>query len=195
MRTPESLVATPGGLKLRTHAERAEAEMLAAERALDSGDANVEARFLSVTAPDGFIYYVLLPVLSELRKRYPSLTLELRGDTRVFDLRRREADVALRFGKPKEASLVARKAGTVSYGLYAAERYLEEHGNPRNLATLAAHDFIGFDASLDEVAQVRWVRRIVKEPRYVLRTNSTTSQVLACADGLRRGSPPEGVTA
>ncbi len=181
-RTPESLEPTPAGLTLKAHAERVEAEMLAAERALEANDTRVEGT-LSVTAPDGFIYYVLVPVIAELRRLHPALTLELRGETRVLDLTRREADVAFRFGKPTEASLVVRKLGTVEYGLYAADRYLEARGNPRSLASLATHDWIGFDASLDDVSQVRWVRRIVKEPRYVVRTNSTTSQVLACADG------------
>lgn len=36
---------------------------------------------------------------------------------------RREADIALRIGRPKEKSLVGRRAGVVEYGLYAAPAY------------------------------------------------------------------------
>jgi DNA-binding transcriptional LysR family regulator len=107
----------------------------------------------------------------------------LRGETQLLDLSRREADVALRFGRPKQTSLLARRLGQVRFGLYASDQYLERRGLPRNLAALVEHDFVGFEAALDDLEQVRWIRRAVPEPRYVLRCNGTTIQALACAAG------------
>lgn len=182
VRTPDRVLATPVGLALATHAERIEAEVLAAERELEARDVRVEGA-LRVTAGDGLVHYVLLPALAELRREHPALAVELRADTRVLDLSRREADVAVRLARPKEPALVARRLGTLPFALFASQAYLDRRGAPRSLAALAAHDWIGFEASLDNLPQFRWLRRSIPEPRYVLRANATTTQVLACADG------------
>lgn len=194
VRTPEALQATRAGERLFEHAERVEAELFAAERALEAGDGRVEGQ-LRVTGPDGFVHYALMPVLADLRRLHPKLTLELRSDSRVLDLTRQEADVAIRLGRPREASLVTRRLGTVSYGLYASQKYLDARGCPRTTDSLATHEWIGFDTSLDESPQVRWVHRLVEKPRYVFRSNSTTTQVLACVDGLGLALFPSYVAA
>jgi DNA-binding transcriptional LysR family regulator len=181
-RTPDALEVTLAGHRLLERAARIEVELLAAEREVSATDQRVEGT-LRVTTGDGLLHYLLVPLLTELRRACPLLALELRGETRLLDLSRREADVAIRFGRPTQPSLLARRLGHVGFGLYASEQYLELRGNPRNLAALAAHDFIGFDAALDQVEQVRWMRRAVPEPRYVLRCNGTTTQALACAEG------------
>ncbi len=36
-----------------------------------------------------------------------------------------EADIAVRFGRPKDDYLIARKAGEVPFGIYAAQEYLD----------------------------------------------------------------------
>jgi DNA-binding transcriptional LysR family regulator len=181
-RTPEGAVVTAAGRRLVARAERMEAEALEAERELTASDSRLEGA-LRLTAPDGLLHAALVPALSAFRRDYPLLSLELRADTRVLDLSRREADVAVRLVRPKEPALVARRLGEFSSWLFASDQYLERHGTPRSLAALAAHDFIGFDASLDRLPQNRWLRRALPEPRYVLRANTTLAQALACAEG------------
>jgi len=182
LRTPERVQATPAGLKLVPHARRMEAEAIEAERELLAADSRLEGS-LRVTATDGFLHYVLLPALAELRREHPGLCVELRADTRVLDLSRREADVAVRLVRPKEPALIARRLGDMRFSLFASQAYLDRHGTPRTLDALATHDFIGFDASLDELPQTRWLRRATPAPRYVVRATTTTAQVLACAEG------------
>lgn len=181
-RTPEGLHTTAAGLGLVSHAERMELEALELQRELAGADRRLEG-LVRVTASDGLLHYVLLPALAEFRRAHPALALELRSDTRVLDLSRREADVALRLLRPKEPSLVARRLGVLQLALFASREYLQSRGAPRGLGALSAHDWIGFDAALDELPQVKWLRRSVPELRYVLRTNTTTAQVVACAEG------------
>jgi DNA-binding transcriptional LysR family regulator len=182
LRTPERLQATPAGLKLLPHAQRMDAEALEAERALLAADTRLEGS-LRVTAPDGFVHYVLLPALAEFRRQHPRLAIDLRADTRILDLSRREADVAVRLVRPKGPALVARRLGEMRLSLFASQPYIDRRGAPRTLAALAAHDFIGFDASVDDLPQTRWLRRALPDPRYVVRATSTTVQVLACVEG------------
>src|SRR5581483_4361654 len=138
---------------------------------------------LRVTAPDGFVQYLLLPALGDLRREHPLLSVDLRADARVLDLSRREADVAVRLVRPKEPALIARRLGQMRFSLFASQAYLDRAGTPRTLDALSAHDFIGFDASLDDLPQTRWLRHAAPAPRYVVRASTTVAQTLACAEG------------
>jgi DNA-binding transcriptional LysR family regulator len=183
VRTPERMQATPAGHRLVPRAERMETEALDAERELLAADTRLDGS-VRVTAGDAFIHYVLLPALAEFRREHPLLSVDLRADTRTLDLSRREADIAIRLSRPKEPALVARRLGEMRMSLFASETYIERRGAPRALGALASHDFIGFDASLDELPQVKWLRRALSEPRYVVRANTATAQVIACAEGV-----------
>src|SRR5262249_45897443 len=154
LRTPEGLQTTPAGAKLVPHAERMEAEALASERALLGTDTRLEG-WLRVTAADGFIQYLLLPRLDEFRSEHPHVFVDLRADNRVLDLSRREADIAVRLVRPREPALVARRLGEMRSSLFASAAYLRRRGAPRNVASLAGHDFVGFDASLDHLPQMK----------------------------------------
>lgn len=182
VRTPEQLELTAAGRALLERAERIEAEVLACERELSGLDPSISGP-LRVTAADGFVNYLLLPALEELRREHPGLTLDLCADTRMRDLSRREADLAIRLGRPREPALIARRIGKVHFGLYASAHYLDRKGAPRNSSALGSHDFIGFDASLDAIPQVKWLHRTVPSAHYVLRTNNTTTQTLAASLG------------
>ena len=181
-RTPTGLEPTRAGEQLTVHADRMEAEALAAERELASADARLEGS-LRVTAPDGLLNYLLVPALSELRRAHPLVRVELMADSRVLDLSRREADLAVRLTRPREPALVARRLGELRFALFASPAYLEQRGAPRTVRALAGHEFIGFDASLDGLPQIRWLRRSVPELHYSLRASTTTAQTLACAEG------------
>lgn len=181
-RTPDSLALTGSGLSLLASAERVEAELLTSERELLASDQRTEGT-LKVTAGDGFLHCVLLPSLSQLRLQHPRLVLELSAEASVLDLSRQDADVAIRFGRPRQASLVARRFAWIDFGLYASEPYLARSGTPRGLDALASHEFIGFATAFDEVEHVRWLRRAVKHPRYVLRANTTMAQAQMAVDG------------
>lgn len=181
-RTPAGLAPTEAGAALFARAERIEAEVLASEREIRGADARLTGH-VRVTAGDGLIHYVLVPALAELRRTHPGISIELRSDTRALDLSRREADVAVRLSRPREPSLVARRLGPMRFGLYAARAYLDRRASPRSAADLADHDFIGFEAALDDIPQVRWLRRTVPGIRWVVRASTTTAQVLACAAG------------
>jgi DNA-binding transcriptional LysR family regulator len=181
-KTPAGLSPTPAGLALVVRAERAEAEILAAERELGGADRRLSGG-VRITASDGIVHYVLLPALSDLRRAHPGIALELRADTRPLDLSRREADVAVRLARPKEPSLVARRLGAVRFALYAGEGYLARRGAPRAPKDLAGHDLVGFDAALDDLPQVRWLKKTVREPRWAVRATTTTAQAIACAEG------------
>ncbi|WP_394820670.1 LysR family transcriptional regulator [Pendulispora albinea] len=188
-RTPNGLALTEAGLALAPHAERMESQVLAAEGALGGVDSRLEG-VLCLTAGEGLSSYVLAPKLLEFRREHPAIRIEIRAENRTLDLSRREADVAVRLFRPKERSLVARRIGNLTLAVYGSRDYLQRRGRPRKLRDLAAHDWVGFDPSLDRTPPSKWMRRHVPAERWVLRSNTTTVVLSACAAGHGLGLLP-----
>jgi DNA-binding transcriptional LysR family regulator len=181
-RTPEALVLSAPGERLRTHAERVEAEVLASERELAGADRRVAGQ-VRLTAGDGLATYVLAPRLGTLREAHPELEVELRAGNHALDLSRREADVAVRLFRPREQSLVARRLAGFPFGVYGSEAYFARRGRPSGMRGLERHDWIGPEAAQAGTPPGVWLRRHVPPSRVVLRSTATTVMVAACASG------------
>jgi len=61
------------------------------------------------------------------------------------DLRRREADIAIRNYRPEEPDLIARKVRDIPARLYATPSYIESIGHPKLPYDLRHADFINID--------------------------------------------------
>jgi DNA-binding transcriptional LysR family regulator len=92
-----------------------------------------------LTAPVDLGLQVLPPLLATLIARHPGLELELVLTSRHVDLIDEGIDLALRGGRLEESSLVARKIGPSSLGVFASPGYLARHAPPRTVADLARH--------------------------------------------------------
>src|SRR5579859_779629 len=119
----------------------------------------------------------LVDRLGELRQRLPSTDIEFLGESRLMSLARREADIAIRLGQPKDGELVGKKIGLVGYGFYASPAYLAE------LASGAPLQFVGFDPDTDFALEAAWMKREFPGQRIAFRSNSQTSQAAAARAG------------
>ncbi|MBK0398426.1 LysR family transcriptional regulator [Limibaculum sp. M0105] len=145
-RAGRSLVLTKSGLELLDHV-RAMGE--AAERVAltAAGQSQAVEGHVSLAVTDVTAAYLLPPVLHRLRDEAPGITVEIVASNTMSDLRRREADIALRHVRPDQPDLIARRVRDTTAHLYAAKAYLDRCGRPASTADLAGHDFVGFDAS------------------------------------------------
>jgi DNA-binding transcriptional LysR family regulator len=119
----------------------------------------------------------LIDRLSELRRRYPGIDVELIGEVRLLSVARREADLALRFGTPSSSELTARRVGTICFGLYVASSLRDE----RDAAS--RFPLIGFDKDNDSVAEAEWLGRHFSGRRFAFRGNSQIAQAAAARAG------------
>jgi DNA-binding transcriptional LysR family regulator len=185
-RSPGGLAPTPAALGLATHAEAMAAAAEALRRAA-SGEAGEERGTVRLTASEIMGAEVLPAMLADFRARHPEITLELVLSNRSEDLLRREADIALRMLRPRQAALTARRIGSVGIGLYAHRRHVETFGLPRSLEEFARHPIIGFDRDDSSWRSLGDLGLPVTREAFAFRADSDLAQLAALRAGLGIG--------
>jgi DNA-binding transcriptional LysR family regulator len=186
-RTRDGHAPTTAGRTLLAHARRIEREALAAERALVGHDARTVG-VVRVTAPLALGCGFLAARLGRLRDELPGLILELIADDTNLSLTRRQADLAVRIGRPRQPGLIARRAGSVITGLYAARSYLARRAPLGD--GLAGCDVIDYDDTYHQRQEVAWLRQRAHAAHVALRVNHTLGVATALQAGLGVGALP-----
>ncbi|AKU98683.1 Transcriptional regulator, LysR family [Labilithrix luteola] len=142
-RVGRGLALTAAGVELlehvRTMGEAASHVALSA-----SGQSQTLEGSITITASEVNTAFLLPPILERLRREHPAIEVTLVATNEVRDLRKREADIALRSGRPSDPKLVATRLRDTPARLYATPSYLHRIGNPRTARDLANAEFIGF---------------------------------------------------
>src|SRR3546814_4341643 len=97
------------------------------------------------------------------------------NDTRLFNLSRRDADIAFRFGSFDQEDLVLRKVADVTYGLYASQDYLEKRGRPNFDDGSADHAMVLLHADAGRVLYRQWLQQLMPDPVELARADVCTS--------------------
>lgn len=178
LRQPDGLVLTPLGLQVLAAAEQVER---AVETVVEvAGGAQERVR---LAVPSGFAVLVTAP-LERLRQARPPIALDIVSGARVVDLARGDADLAVRGGPVTDLDLVARPLGHVGWALYAAPAYLQRRPPNPDPAGLAGHEVIGFDRSLSETPNARWLDAHATQARIVMRGAEVIDIAGAAAEGV-----------
>ncbi len=142
-RAGRTLTLSQSGLQLLDHF-RGMGESAAQIALAALGQSQAIEGLVTITASDAVSAYWLPAVLKRLRVQEPLIEIELLAANDIRDLRRREADIAIRHVRPDQPELIARLVRESSAYLYASTAYLDEHGRPQTVADLASAAFIGF---------------------------------------------------
>lgn len=122
-RTPSGPRLTDLGLRLAAHAERIESEVLALVDVASGHERAVEGRVALALTESLSIHIVVPHVLPALRTAHPALEVTLLTSYRAADLLHREADLALRFFRPRHGDLVAKRVATLQTAVLANRGY------------------------------------------------------------------------
>ena len=153
-RVGKAMALTPTGLDLLEHARA----MGAAAEALSvaaTGRSQTVGGLVSVSATDMVAFYLLSPIVRQLREQEPRITIEVISSDAVSDLLRREADIAIRHVKPEQPELIARLIRQAQANYYASEDWVKTHGHPRSAEEAAHLPFVGADRSGQFLAYLR----------------------------------------
>ena len=143
-RTGTGVVPTAIALAIADDARQMHASALAMQRILASRSRTTTGS-VRITASHVAAAYLLPPVLAALQTAEPGIAVDLVASDSIANLLRRDADIAVRMLRPTQASLIARKLGTVTIVAAAHESYLQRAGTPRQPADLQHHRLIGYD--------------------------------------------------
>jgi DNA-binding transcriptional LysR family regulator len=83
-----------------------------------------------------------------------------------------------------------RSVGEVSYGLYAAESYLREHGRPDFDAGCEGHSLVTLHEEAGRVCQVDWLLTLAPKARVVLRASGIHAHLAAASAGIAVAALP-----
>lgn len=109
------------------------------------GDLQSGARgLLRVSAPASFATGHLGRLLYDFQRAHPGVVVDLQLNDRKVDIVEEGFDVALRIGRLKSSSLVARRIAPIRLVICAAPEYLEEHGTPRRPEDLTEHRYLRY---------------------------------------------------
>lgn len=181
-RTPRGLELTEAGEAILGPARQMQQEAQALELAVSGHDTDLSGG-ISVTATEGLGIYWLTPVLAEFQAEHPAIEIEVRIDNQAVNLLRREADIALRIGRPRQADLTARKVGELAFGLFASVDYLERFGRPAGEEDMRHHRGVAFDESMRHRGPGGMLERQLTATTVVYRANSTQAQLAAIRAG------------
>ncbi|MEH6370633.1 LysR substrate-binding domain-containing protein [Pectobacterium carotovorum] len=102
---------------------------------------------LRVNSGSAFMQHVIVPLVPEFRRRYPKIVLELNTNDFIIDLLEQHTDIAIRIGTLKDSTIHARPLGASKLRIVASPDYLEQHGTPATVESLADHRCLGFTQS------------------------------------------------
>lgn len=139
IRTTRQLRITPQGETFLFHCRKAletlDNGVIAAHEML--GDIRGELR-LSVSSDLG--RNIVFPWTDEMMDNYPSLTIDLNVSDSLSDFFLDQVDVALRYGKPEDSSMVAFHIATLDRITCASPDYLSNFGTPTHPDQLREHN-------------------------------------------------------
>lgn len=158
-KSQQGYALTEAGSVLLSRAEEAEAAMRAAVAELPEDSDRLHGQ-IRIGAPDGAANFLLPQVCAQIAKENPDLDIQIVALPRVFNLSRREADMALAVSAPTAGRLVVQKIADYKLHLAASEAYLAIHDPIRDATDLQQHQIVGyipdmiFDQELDYLSEL-----------------------------------------
>ncbi|MDO5626099.1 MAG: LysR family transcriptional regulator [Pseudomonadota bacterium] len=153
-RVGNTMAPTGAGLDLLEHARAmgAAADTLSLAA---TGRALAVEGVVTVSASDMVACRLLPPLVQQMRQQVPGIAIEVIASNALSDLKRREADIAIRHVPPQQPELIARLVRQATAHFYAAQAWVHAHGHPRRAADAAGCAFVGSDRSGRYLAHLR----------------------------------------
>ena len=159
VKSPQGYVLTEAGERLVAHAEAAERAVTSAREEV-RGQAEGLTGTIRLGAPDGCATYLLPHVTRRIVEANPGLEVQIVALPRVFNLSRREADMAIGVSRPTAGRLRVQRVADYHLILAASRDYLDSSGPVASPADLNGRKVVGyipdmiFDSELDYLSEL-----------------------------------------
>ena len=185
-RTTRRLTLTEAGRNYLDAVERILGDLDEADAAASLETIEVRGT-LRLNAPVSFGLREIAPLLPELCRRHPTLTIDLGLNDRYVDLIEEGWDLVIRIGSMKDSTMIARRLAPCRTVVCAAPSYIARHGKPRRIAELSSHNCLGYTLARG-VGADRWAfgrdGKARVKVRGSLEANNGEALVIAAVAGL-----------
>ncbi|MBM3502625.1 MAG: LysR family transcriptional regulator [Alphaproteobacteria bacterium] len=171
-------VPTSAGTDVARVAGRLAEKVEALERRLVGRDVAIRGT-IRVTTADTLMHMLVMPPLTEFRRRHPEVVLDLVVSNEFVSLTQRLADVAIRPTQAPDAHLVGRRISTIANAVYG-HRDVVEKEERRELSDYA---WVLASETLTQLPSARWVEDHIPASAVAMRIDS----LLGVFDAVRAG--------
>lgn len=182
-RTPEGLAITAAGEAILTQCEAMESAAASVDRLVAGHDARLSG-LVRVATTEGLARALIVPALATLAREYADLQVEVMATPTRLDITRRQADIAVRVGRPNDPDVICHKLGACGFALYGARSHPAGHGAPdcaQGSSVRMAVSYLGAPA---------WFSAALGGARVALLSNSPFVQLEAVSQGIGIGLFP-----
>ena len=156
--------------------------------ALFLGPGHLPSGSIRVDLPERLATRLLIPRLPEFFAQYPGIQVRVGSSDRFADLVGEGIDCAIRVGRLRDSSLIAKRLGEMEQINCASADYLARHGTPQTLADLAHHYAVNFFSS-QTGRDLDWEyfedgKERTLTMRSMVSVSSTSAYVASCRAGL-----------
>lgn len=148
---------------------------------------------IRLTTPDDLANHFLLEPLAQFRRLHPGIVFEVALDRRMYNLSRREADVAIRARQQPPDGMAARRIVELGGAVYASRTAfpeLEMDEGERPLTKLQKVSWVGWEEDSATNNLKRWLDQHCPRKKIVYRANSLAHQAEAVRAGIGIGVLP-----
>ncbi|MEX3985470.1 LysR family transcriptional regulator [Paraburkholderia sp. EG287A] len=139
---------------------------------------------VKLSTTDALAHEFVMPALERLHAKHPDVSVMLDTTTMLLNLAKREADIAIRTVKPRNADLLARRLARWEVGLFASHDYVRRHGEPVPGERFAGHDLVVYQPYFAKARVPAFVGEPLTDGRIVARLNTNLTLRAALKAGL-----------
>lgn len=191
-RVGKGIQITPIGLDLIEHvksmAEGANKLSLAA-----IGQSEKLEGTVTITASEVYSAFILPKFIKEFRNSTPGIKLEIVAKNDSADLRKREADIAIRNFKPTQPDLIMKKVSNSKGYFYATREYIKGNGPFHSLKDLSKAQFISIGNLSSYIEGLKPYNLELTKDNFPIITESHFVHWTLVKDGLGIGIMPENI--
>jgi DNA-binding transcriptional LysR family regulator len=188
-RVGRGLVLTASGMDLLDHV-RAMGEAANAVSLAAGGHSQSIEGHVAITASEVYSHWLLPPIIRRLRQAAPGIVVDVVAANDIRDLKRREADIAIRNARPDQPDLIARKVAEDHGTFFATADWIARNGPFGTPGDLARADFIGLEDQAQFIAALQKRGIAVSEANFRSSANSHLVHIEMARAGLGIGVMP-----
>jgi len=181
-RSPQGYDLTEAGTRLMTHVDEMDAALRHARGEVQD-NADQLSGTVRIGAPDGSANYLLPQVCAQICDENPGLEVQIVALSRVLNLSKREADMAIAVSPPNAGRLTVQKISDYRLHLAATREYLATHPPITCTNDLKNHRMIGYISDLIFADELDYLHEVGEMVKPTLASNSFSVQLNLARSG------------